>query len=69
MEITLLALHGVRRRLEREKFNYYCELCQCDEVQEEYWDWWQRDPIGFFSHVKNLREPILLELVQWSKEF
>ena len=78
-ELVLLALHGVRKRLSKEKFNSYCELSYdsadrsdtpvSEETREDYWNWWQRDPVAFFSHVKNLREYLLLEVTQWTSEF
>ena len=75
-ELALLALHGVRERLTEEKFKSYWDTCymeddvsNIEDIRNTYWKWWMRDPIGFFSHVKPLREHLLLEIVQWSKEF
>jgi hypothetical protein len=75
-ELVLLALHGVRGRLTEGQFKSYWDLAYADEgmtnveeTRDNYWKWWQRDPAAFFSHVKPLRDHILLEIVQWSKEF
>ena len=45
------------------------DISNIEDIRNTYWKWWMRDPIGFFSHVKPLREHLLLEIVQWSKEF
>lgn len=69
IELVLLSVNGLRDRMSRERFDSYldCEMPSAD--RDDYWLMWKTDPTKFFNYAKSMREPILLELMQWMREF